>query len=164
MQTTIVRLVEKAVARNLLDYVEATGRVAPQIGAKTVACGEGVAAFMGIGSALTTVKGLVSDLGDDEIEAAEALFRGHGAHGSTFELTPWISRKTAQCLSGHGYRIVDYEDVVVCRRPYSAPEPLHPVSLVDADGWPELQLQVNNEPVSAEWRAIVDACATWWRS
>jgi hypothetical protein len=41
-----VQLVERAAARNLLDFVEAMRRVAPDLGAAAVACGDGVAAFL----------------------------------------------------------------------------------------------------------------------
>ena len=129
----------------IVRLVETARRVAPEMGATAVTCGEGVAAFLGTDSALTTVKGIGFDLGDEEIKAAEAFFRARGVKAATFEVAPSISAETAQRLSRRGYRIVDHEDVVVCRHPEPAPDPLHTVSLVDADTWPELQLHVNED-------------------
>jgi hypothetical protein len=48
---------ERAVARNLQDYVAAYRHLAPQVGAAGIEVAGGVAAFTGIDSPLTTVKG-----------------------------------------------------------------------------------------------------------
>ena len=115
---------------------------------------------MGTDSPLTTVKGIGSDPSEANLDAAEAFFRTTGAARATFELTPWSSPETQRRLAGRGYTIVDHEDIVVCRPPYPATEPLHSVSVVQPDGWPELQLQVNDAPESEEWRTITRVCAS----
>ena len=50
-------------------------------------------------------------------------------------------------------------DPEIVRLVEPAPDPLHPVSLVDADTWPELQLYVNEPFESANWRALANVCA-----
>ena len=154
-----LELVEEAAAQNLLDFVEAMRRVAPDLGASAASCGDGVAAFLGVGSPLTTVKGVGSNLGDEEIEAAEAFFRGCGAGRATFELTPWISSESHELLARRGYRVVDREDVVVRSPEPSSADPDRAVAQVSEHDWPALQLQVNDESPSAEWRALAGACA-----
>ncbi len=52
-----MRTLEDAAADNLEDYVLAYGKVAPQLDAQSLRVASGVAAFTGIGSPLTTVKG-----------------------------------------------------------------------------------------------------------
>jgi len=58
-----MRKLEDAAADNLEDYVLAYGKVAPQLDAQCLRVASGVAAFTGIGSPLTTVKGASADLG-----------------------------------------------------------------------------------------------------
>lgn len=159
LPSSVLKLVENAVARNLLDFVEAMRRVAPDIGAEAAACGEGAVAFMGAGSPLTTVKGVGSDLGDHEIEAAEALLFRLGAERAIFELAPWDSKETEHRLARRGYGIVGHENVVVRQPPFVRAEPRHPVSLVDAAEWPVLQRAVDDEPGSPQWLALFEACA-----
>lgn len=154
-----VELVEQAFARNLADFVEAMQQVAPDAGAAAASCGDGVAAFLGVDSPLTTVKGASSPLSDEEIEAAEAFFRDHGARKATFELAPWISAETEERLFRRGYGIVDHEDVVVRERPQSSVSPEQAVSLVAEHDWAALQLRVNDEDPSAEWRALAEVSA-----
>jgi len=154
-----LKLVEQAAARNLRDFVEATRRVAPGLGGTAVACGDGVAAFLGVDSPLTTVKGVGPDLRDEEIDVAERFFHGCGAAKATFEVAPWISKESEERLSRRGYRVVDHEDVVVRASELPSVDPDRAVSLVAEQDWPALQLQVNDEPASSEWRALAGACA-----
>jgi hypothetical protein len=154
-----MQLLEKAAARNLRDYVESTRRAAPSVGPAYAKCGQGTAAYMGVGSPLTTVKGTGPELGEEEIEAAESFFRSRGAERATFEAAPWLSTESQQRLETRGYRVLDYEDVVIRRPPFSAPHPSHAVALVEVEAWPELQLRVNDAAESQSWRAIVEACA-----
>jgi hypothetical protein len=58
MTPPVVRRLEAAAGRNLADYVAALRRVAPELGAECIDIAGGVAAFTGIGSPLTTVKGV----------------------------------------------------------------------------------------------------------
>jgi hypothetical protein len=157
--TAILEIVESAVAQNLRDYVHAVQLVAPDLRAAATACAGGVAAFVGVGSPLTTVKGTGSEITDHDVDAAEAFFRRCGVDSAVFEVAPWISRATAERLSRRGYEIVGSEDVVVRRRPFDAPAPLHRVEPVEDTGWPGLMLRMNEAPDSPQWRATVEACA-----
>lgn len=157
--TAILEMVESAVAQNLRDYVHAVQLVAPDLPAAYTACAGGVVAFMGMGSPLTTVKGAGPEITDDDVDAAETFFHRCGVHSAVFELAPWISEATAERLSRRGYEIVGSEDVVVRRRPFDAPAPLHRVERVDITRWPGLMLQMNEAPDSPQWRAVVEACA-----
>ena len=53
----LMRRIENAVARNLQDYVATYLQVAPQTDTECIAVVSGVAAYTGIDSPLTTVKG-----------------------------------------------------------------------------------------------------------
>ena len=104
--TAILEIVENAVAQNLRDYVDAVQLVAPNLRAAATACAGGVAAFMGVGSPLTTVKGAGPEITDHELDAAAAFFRRCGVDSAVFELASWTSRATAGRLSRRGYEIV----------------------------------------------------------
>jgi hypothetical protein len=64
-----MKVVERAVAQNLQDFVKAAQALAPDLAAAAIPCGGGAAAFLGIGSPLTTVKG-----------AGPSLTVGHSRH------------------------------------------------------------------------------------
>ena len=80
----------------------------------TAACIEvagGVASFTGIGSPLTTVKGVGAQISRRDLEEIESFFRDYGAATSTIEMAPWTS-DWSQVLEERGYRVVGWEDVV----------------------------------------------------
>jgi hypothetical protein len=155
----ILKMIEKAVARNLLDYVQAAQTVCPQGGAAAAGCAGGTAAFLGPGSPLTTVKGAGPEITDDEIEKTERFFRRCSSDSVRFELAPWISSRTVQRFRQRGYEVAGSEDVVVYRPPFTAPVPCYSVVPVDANDWPELMLRMNESPDLAEWRPVVAASA-----
>lgn len=152
--------IERAVARNLLDYVQALNMVAPGLAGAATPCAGGTAAFVGAGCPLTTIKGAGPVVTDDDIEHAEEWFRRHGVNAVVFELAPWISGETADRLLRRGYEVTGSENVVVRRSPFDAPQPLHPVKRVDTGNWPEIMLQVNDAADSPLWRGLVQACAS----
>jgi hypothetical protein len=85
--------IERAVARNLRDFVQAAQRVAPWLGAEAIACAGGVAAFLGPEVPLTTVKGAGPELG--EIEASgRRHFRAARVERVVFELAPWCTQQS----------------------------------------------------------------------
>jgi hypothetical protein len=157
--TAILARIERAVAQNLLDYVRAVQPVAPEVQAAAIGCAGGVAAFTGIGSPLTTIKGAGPDIPDGDIDAAETFFQERGVKQIVFELAPWISVRSIERLLGRGYRLAGVEDVVVRSQPFDAPVPSHRVDVVSAEEWPALQLAVNDAPDTPVWSAILRASA-----
>jgi hypothetical protein len=117
---TTVDMVERAVARNLLDYTRALLTVAPDSRAEAVACAGGVAAFLGPGSPLTAVKGAGPDISDADIDAAETVFCRCGAEAAVFELASWVSATALERFSRRGYEVVGSEEVVVRHPPFDA--------------------------------------------
>lgn len=156
---SILKKIEAAVARNLLDYVEAAQTVAPELGARCAGCAGGAAAFLGAGSPLTTVKGSGPNITEADIEAAEHFFRQCGAGRAVFELAPWISGETAQRFRSRGYEVAGSENVVVCVPPFASAAPRHPVVHVDSRDWPDLMLRMNGFPGAAQWRPLAEASA-----
>ena len=157
--TAILVRIERAVAQNLLDYARAVQSVAPEVQAETTACASGVAAFTGIGSPLTTIKGAGPDIPDDDIDATEAFFQKRSVKQIVFELAPWIPGRSVERLLRRGYRVAGVEDVVVRSQPFDAPMPSRPVAPVSAEEWPALQMAVNDAPDTPVWSAIIRATA-----
>lgn len=157
--TAILARIERAVAQNLLDYVRAVQTVAPEVQADVTACAGGIAAFTGIGSPLTSIKGAGPDIPDDDVDAAEAFFQKRGVKQIVFELAPWIPERSVERLLRRGYRLAGVEDVVVRSQPFDAPMPLRPIAPVSAEEWPALQLSVNDAPDTPVWSAIIRASA-----
>jgi hypothetical protein len=155
----ILEIIERAAARNLLDYVHAARTVAPELKAAATGCAGGAAAFLGAGSPLTTVKGSGPDLTEEDIDAAEHFFLQCGAGRAIFEVAPWISAESSDRLRRRDYEVVGSENVVVRSPPFTAPEPHHHVVHVDARCWPELMLLMNDFPDSSPWRALAEASA-----
>ena len=94
-----MEMIERAVARNLLDFVEAARLVAPQLRAAATACGGGVAAFLGADSPLTTVKGAGPDIGASDVNAAEDSFARMASLASCSNLRRGLPRKPSSCSS-----------------------------------------------------------------
>ena len=119
-------------------------------------CAGGVAAYLGAGSPLTTVKGAGPELTDSDIDGAEEFFRQCGGGKAMFELAPWVSDDG---LRRRRYEVVGSEDVVVRRPPFDAGQPAMEAAQVTAEGWPELQLRANDAEDTSAWREIVAMCA-----
>jgi hypothetical protein len=154
-----MEMIERAVARNLLDFVEAARLVAPQLRAAATACGGGVAAFVGADSPLTTIKGAGPELGASDVNTTEEFLRTHGVARVVFELAPWVTAQTIELLIDRGYEVVGTEDVVARQTPFEDEMPVHRVVPVGAAEWPALMLAMNEPSDSASWVTIVDACA-----
>jgi hypothetical protein len=146
-----VEIVEKAFGRNLRDYVESSRE------GKWIDCAGGVAAYLGAGSPLTTVKGAGPKLADPDVDAAEEFFRRCGGEKAMFELAPWVSD---DALRRRGYEVVGSEDVVLQRPPFDAGEPARHVAFVAPEEWSELQLRANDAEDTSPWREIVAMCAS----
>lgn len=102
--------------------------VAPDLAGAEIPCAGGTAAFMGVGSPLTAIKGAGPDITDADMEHAEEWFCRRRVNAVVFELAPWISGETADRLVRRGYEVVDSENIVVRRSPFEAPQPLCPVN------------------------------------
>jgi hypothetical protein len=160
--TALWKKIEQAFAQNLVQYVQAVQSVAPEVQAEARECAGGVAAFTGVGSPLTTIKGAGPDIGDDDLDSAESFFHRRGVEQTIFELAPWVSGHSLQRLLRRGYTVVGTEDVVVHPPPFGAPIPLHRVVEVDPAVWPDMQLYANGAPDTTEWRTLTRA-AGWVR-
>ena len=84
----LTEILERAAARNLVDYVSAYRAAYPELEATAMPFAGGTAAFTGDESPLTTIKGAGPDIADDQLELVEAFLRGRGGscwrrpHGS----------------------------------------------------------------------------------
>lgn len=132
--------VEAAIARNLEDYVAAVAAAGLDAPVTSLAVAGGVAAFTGVGSPLTTVKGIGPTLTASDLDEIEGFFREQGQPSVTIELAPWRSGSTADLLGERGYRVDGSEDVVVAiagRRSAATGDPVPirvpPVEDVPAD-------------------------------
>ena len=112
MTPPVLRRLEDAAGRNLADYVAALRRVAPELGAECIDIAGGVAAFTGIGSPLTTVKGVGPQLSPRDLDEIETFFRDRGATAVSIEIAPWPGGTAAEVLRQRGYGAADREDVV----------------------------------------------------
>lgn len=149
----LTEILERAAARNLVDYVSAYRAAYPELEATAMPFAGGTAAFTGDESPLTTIKGAGPDIADDQLELVEAFLRGRGARRVVLEAAPWISAPTLARLRHHGYQPGDAEDVVICAetgRPGSSASGEHD-SQLDLLG-----LRVEDVPPE-EWPALMRA-------
>lgn len=119
----LIELLERAAARNLVDYVSAYRHAVPSLEATAMPFAGGTAAFTGADSPLTTIKGAGPDIPDDQFELMEAFLRSHGAGQAVLEAAPWLTAPTMARLRHHGYQPGTAETVVICEetgRPGSA--------------------------------------------
>lgn len=134
----LVPKIERAMARNLRDYVAAYRRLASGSGAACVEVAGGVAAFTGAGSPLTTVKGTQPDLSAHDLHDIETFFGEHRSPVATIETAPWLSEESRQLLTEGGYAIAGEEDVVATiaggRTAGTAPR----AEAIPVDAWPEV--------------------------
>jgi hypothetical protein len=154
-----MKTIERAMAQNLLDFVETAQHVAPDLGAAAIACAGNVGAFLGSGSPLTTVKGAGPSLSAADIETAEAFFLGHGVHRAVFELAPWVMPDAIGLLTQRGYQVAGSEDVVVRKPPFEVPTPGHRVVPVSAEDWPALMLRVDEPSDLPSWDSLAEISA-----
>lgn len=134
MAAPLLPTIEHAAARDLRDLVTAYNGIAPSAIATSSEIGGGIAAFTGLESPLTTVKGAGPNLSPGDLSSIEAFFRDHGATTVTIEMAPWLTDETARTLTDSGYHVADHEDVVVSGSLRAAPG--LPVEDVAIDAWP----------------------------
>src|SRR5262245_5525153 len=105
-------MIERAFARNLRAYVDGYRALDAPGDVDMMDAAGGVAAFLGVGSPLTTVKGAPADVTSELISELEDFFRTHRVPTITMELAPWANPATNDLLAARGYEVTSSEDVV----------------------------------------------------
>jgi len=154
-----MRTLEDAAADNLEDYVLAYGKVAPELNARCLRIASGVAAFTGIGSPLTTVKGASADLSTRELDEIEAFFGDHHAATVTVEMAPWATEQTMMLLRERGYVLAGEEDVVVSRSRGAPSEATPRAEAMPSQAWIEIMQRASELPDESPTEALVSAAA-----
>ena len=143
-------------ASNLRDFVATNRRLFPHIGAECIELAGGVAAFNGIGSPLSTVKGTNPEISARDLVEAEAFFRDHGAAEVVVETAPWLTQESIHSLRERGYSVAGTEDVVATTASTtSAGDPgiIALVKTISPAEWPELMrrsFELPNEPAARD--------------
>jgi hypothetical protein len=114
-QSEVMEVAERVFARDLRAHVDTYRALGAGVSVDVLEVGGGVAAFVGVGLPLTTVKGLAGDVTADELVEVEAFFRVHRVPVVTVELAPWADASTRDRLVARGYEVAGTEDVVVTR-------------------------------------------------
>ena len=154
-----MRKLEDAAADNLEDYVLTYGKVAPQLDAQCMRVASGVAAFTGIGSPLTTMKGAGEHLSVSDLDEIESFFRDHHAATVTIEMAPWVSQETGLILGERDYVLADQEDVVA-RSSGGAPSGTMPrAEAMPWQAWIEIMRRTSDLPDESPTEALVSAAA-----
>ncbi|MEO8027456.1 MAG: hypothetical protein ABI823_13335 [Bryobacteraceae bacterium] len=151
-----MELLERAFARNLMDYADAF-RALGHTESQTIPCAGGIAAFAGFDSPLSAIKGAGPEISDRDIEDACAFFRRCGADRVTFEAAPWLSSSSYTRLAEHGFAPADTEAVVVAdvtTASKPAPDPRFEVREIDADRWADLMLEAWEFPPTPSWQIL----------
>jgi len=104
--------IERPATLNLRSYVATLRRLAPELGAASFAVAGGTAAFAGIGSPLSTVKGTGPRISTQDLQEVESFFHRHGAPAVTIEVAPWLTETSRPMLGDRGYGLAGHEDVV----------------------------------------------------
>src|SRR4051812_25605659 len=104
-------IIERAVADNLRDYVIAYRRAAAHVGAELLEVAGGAAAFVGIGSPVTSAKGVGPFLRSEDLKAIEQFYARHGVLRIAIETAPWLEESSRRLLLARGYREAEREDV-----------------------------------------------------
>jgi hypothetical protein len=133
-------IIERTAARNLQAYAAGYRQIAARLGAGSISCAGGVAAFTGPESPLTTVKGAGPQISDEELDRIITFYRDSGAANVTFELAPWVTSDSLGRLINRGFRRSGSEDVVVCQLPAQISGSSVPLSNMDRRSWAELLL------------------------
>ena len=153
------RIIEPAAARNLLDYAGAFQRAGSELTPSAIRCAGGIAAFTGVESPLTTVKGAGPEIVDEDIDRAEAFFRHHAAERVVFELAPWVAAGVDALLTRRGYAITSIETVMVREAPLTAQAARQCVREMDRGLWVDLLLKAYELPDNPAWRRLASAAA-----
>lgn len=105
-------ITERVFARDLRSHVDAYRAMRADTEVDALELAGGVAAFVGVGSPLTTVKGVAGGVTADELVEIESFFRAHRVPAVTVELAPWSDGAARQLLVARGYEVAGSEDVV----------------------------------------------------
>jgi hypothetical protein len=159
MTPPVVRRLEAAAGRNLADYVAALRRVAPELGAECIDIAGGVAAFTGIGSPLTTVKGVGPQLSPRDLDEIETFFRDHGATAVSIELAPWPGGAADQVLRERRYDPADREDVVAAIAATERSGGTSPAETMPRRAWVAVMRRTSEMPDASPMDALVTAAA-----
>jgi GNAT superfamily N-acetyltransferase len=120
-QKTTFPLVDRALAQRLeraeglanAEFVEARGRVKPELGACCIEVAGTLAMFDGVQSPVTQTfgLGLFANPGDGEMERLEQFFRERGADVH-HETCPLADPSLIRLLNGRGYQPIEYSTVL----------------------------------------------------
>lgn len=153
----LMRRIERAIASNLRDFVAANRKLFPHLGADYIPVAGGIAAFNGVGSPVSTVKGIGPQITAGDLVEAEAFFRVHGAAEVVIEAAPWLTEESIHVLRGRGFSEAGHEDVVATKAEKSSGgDPLDTslrVETVPLTEWPELMrrsYELPDEPAAGE--------------
>jgi hypothetical protein len=127
---------DRELARRI-EMAEAANARGCTPGAVTLEIGGGVAVFAGPESPLTMVVGigLFGPLKDSELDTIEAFFRSRGA-AVNIDLCPLADPGLLSALADRGYRIHDWNNVLITRLAGREPQPAPRVCLAgDAEVW-----------------------------
>lgn len=147
---------EAAAGQNLAGYVAAYRAVAPEIGAEAIEFAGGVAAFCGVDSPLTTVKGIGAEITLRDLASWEDFLQKKNAAVATIESAPWLSGRSQELLLVRGYQ-VGSEERVLLRTRVVTDQPPHSVSRFPAAEWSEVMRRGFELPDSPAMMALVCA-------
>jgi hypothetical protein len=151
--------IETAMARNLRDYVATFRQVEPGVEAECITVADGVAAFTGVGSPLTTVKGVAPHLAPRDLDEIESFFLDHQATTVTIEMAPWLTTECKRALSRRGYRPGGEESVMATTSDGRRSGSVARAEKVPADAWPGLMRRGFQLPDASPMRELVTVAA-----
>ena len=153
------QLLERAAAKNLLDYVQAFRLATSYVLAAATDCAGGIAAYTGTGSPLTTIKGAGPDLSDDALDQAEFFFRKYNSPCVVFELPPWITPTAVERLTRRQYQVMAVEHVMLLDAPFKVPEPQLSIKILNAAEWADLVFRGFEAADTPAWHHLAEASA-----
>ena len=98
-----------------LDYVKVQQARRPELGFEWREIAGGLAFYAGPNSPLNQAvgMGLHGPVSAEEFEIFETFFRGHGAPAQIV-LSPYADQSLMELVGAHGYRIIEFNSVLVC--------------------------------------------------
>jgi len=150
---------ERAVALNLQDYVAAFRRVVPEVDAACSKFAHGVAAFTGLDSPLTTVKGTGAQISTRDLEEIESFFRDHHAPSVTIESAPWLNEESKALLVDRGYGVAGQENVVATTSGSPRSDEALRTEPIPVHEWPEVLRRCSGLPDESPMKELVTASA-----
>jgi hypothetical protein len=133
-----MEIIERAVADNLRDYILAYRKAAPSLGADSLDVAGGIAAFLGIGSPITSVKGVGTSITAADVDAIGRFYGDRAVVRVAIETAPWLDQPSRSLLLARGYQEADREDVVVMEKSADVYQPSHAIETVPLEDWPNL--------------------------